>query len=64
MEIVGDLCAGQLVFRRVETWKNELVVGLEEVDIRPVVFVGMRNGEMEFVDFEMRFESVKELRAE
>ena len=64
MKIVGDLCAGQLVFRRVEAWEDILIVGFEEVDIRPVVFVGMRNGEMEFEDFEMRFESVKKLRAE
>ena len=64
MKIVGDLCAGQFVFRRVEAWEDILIVGFEEVDIRPVVFVGMRNGEMEFEDFEMRFESVKKLRAE
>ena len=48
----------------VEAREDEFVVGLEEVDIGPVVFVRMRDGEMELEDFKVRFECVEQLFTE
>ena len=61
---LGDLCQGLFVLGCVEAREDELVVNLEEVDVCPVVLVRMRDGEMEFEDFEMRAEHIEQLHPE